>query len=524
MSNRFLKSFTYIYLLLPILIFIIGWVKPLIAIVPVVFGILIIRKMIKNSNQELEATEKIILKKDLYILFGLITLICVWGGLGGFFYQSSDWNYRNAIFRDLINYKWPVFYRNSALTYYIGIWMVPAMIGKAFLPLGEGVAWQVGNIALLLWCSIGITMVILWLIKIWKIKNLKRIIIVLVLFLGFSGLDMLGCIIQAKYHYNAVAINPNLLPANYFINNNSKNLLLEDAMHLERWTTFFQFSSMITQIFWVFNQAIVPWLITIVFMEETCVKKYALLLIVCMAYGPLPAVGLCFFMMIRGIKFLIIAIRQKKIKDFIKDIFSPENIVALFLIFPIYFFYYTNNSAINDELGNGLRIIKEVLNLKGIAIFVLFYVLEVGLYGLVLWKRNKKNELFIGAFIALIWIPFVAIGNAYDFGMRASIPALVIIDYYFVEFVIAELEKIKEAKFIEIFKSHLGFIFVILIFAFGLFTPMVEMTRGFVAIESNIPLKADNVYSLSRKRVESITNFVCVNPKENSIFFKYIAK
>lgn len=59
----------------------------------------------------------------------------LWGYLGGqtgFFYQNSDWGYRNAIYRDLITNSWPVYYpqKDTALVYYIGHWLVPAALTK----------------------------------------------------------------------------------------------------------------------------------------------------------------------------------------------------------------------------------------------------------------------------------------------------------------------------------------------------------------------------------------------------------
>lgn len=46
----------------------------------------------------------------LVLLFALMLLWGYLGGQTGFFYQNSDWGYRNAIYRDLITNSWPVYY------------------------------------------------------------------------------------------------------------------------------------------------------------------------------------------------------------------------------------------------------------------------------------------------------------------------------------------------------------------------------------------------------------------------------
>ena len=50
--------------------------------------------------------------------FWLIVLACasLWvllSGIGGVFYQNSDFTARNVFYRDLCNYDWPVIYDNS---------------------------------------------------------------------------------------------------------------------------------------------------------------------------------------------------------------------------------------------------------------------------------------------------------------------------------------------------------------------------------------------------------------------------
>ena len=66
---------------------------------------------------------------------GLLALAagwCFFAGIGYFYYQSFDYHFRNAVFRDLISYDWPVFYdkADTPLVYYMGFWLVPAALAK----------------------------------------------------------------------------------------------------------------------------------------------------------------------------------------------------------------------------------------------------------------------------------------------------------------------------------------------------------------------------------------------------------
>lgn len=49
---------------------------------------------------------------------------------------------------------------------------------------------------------------------------------------------------------------------------------------------------MTTCLFWVFNQTVVPWLMTLCVLNEKSVENYALLGLLALPFGSLPFVGL----------------------------------------------------------------------------------------------------------------------------------------------------------------------------------------------------------------------------------------
>ena len=486
MQSRTLKIYSYIYLILPVLIFFIGYLKPIISI-PISIGIcFMLFFLIKQAMNE---KEKVINKKNLLVLFIIILIICILAGQGGLFYQSADHHWRNAIFRDLVNFEWPVYYSNfnSALNYYIGHWIVPASIGKIFVPISQDLAWQIANISLLIWSTIGVTLSFLWLVKSIKMKKNKSIFLALFIFMFFSGLDILGTL---------------------FFDNSGLSQL-----HLEWWATNYQFSSMTTQLFWVFNQSIVAWLISLMFINEKSVKNFFVLIILCLPYSPLPFAGLIILFAYRGFEYLIKSIKNKNLKSFFKDVFSIQNIISIVCILPIYYFYYTTNSATSD---NGFRILSKLCTTEGIFRLLVFWFLEIGIYGIIIFPKYKKNGLFYASFLSLLIIPLFAIGGAYDFAMRASIPSITICMYFVIKYLIDSIEN-----------NNLRYkgIVLISVIILGTITSFFEYGRAINTIKETKTIRAvaDRIVTFSDKNPDEYSNFMTKMPEE-TFFFKYIVK
>lgn len=502
MKANNLKLISYAYLIVPIIIFVIGWIKPIysIPIIAMLIGISI--KIYKQCKKE-ETEEKILTSKGVGILFFCLTILCILGGHGGFFYQTTDWNERNAIFRDLINHEWPVYYpkTNCALTYYIGQWMVPAILGKiikcllsaifgiAFVKYND-IAFYFGNIILLFWNAFGVLLTSLWLLKTLKING-KKSILALVLFFAFSGLDFLGTIFTRITYTN--------------------------SLHIEWWAIFYQYSSMITQLFWVFNQCIPIWIITLIFYNEKRVNNYMLIILLSVPYSPLGTVGLAILLFGKAIILLIESIKEKRFKEFFKDVFSIQNILALISIFPIYLLYYLSNASVQgSETGGGFNILWGYLETAyNKATFVLFLILEVGIYAIVTFKKYRKNLFYYIVFLPLIIIPFFQIGYAFDFSMRASIPALVIIAVWSAECFIEIINRKEITQ---------SLVYVCVIIGLAGLTPGIEIYRGFYVAYKNQKIinVCDNIRTFDYE--SSVSNFLTSNPKESSIFYKYIAK
>ncbi|MFN8435036.1 MAG: hypothetical protein U0V18_13505 [Anaerolineales bacterium] len=400
MQTRWFYRLSILYLTLPFLLFLFGWVRLTIAI-PLAFIILFTLYKLLFINYQLPTFHW-----SLNTVYWLLT-IALWlllSGIGGYAFQNWDHNWRNVVFRDLMNFNWPVYYAQpesgpvKMLVYYVGFWLPSALIAKV-------TNWQVANFALFIWSFAGLLLVTHRLASALKTSNLKATL----LLIFFSGLDVLGTLFFAKDY-------PTLLPP---------------ITHLETWAGNLQYSSFTTQLFWVFNQAIPAWLcITLIvtlsdsaaspkgegslpLSKETLRSAQSdtrseliLLWSLCFFFAPLAAVGLLPYIIIELIK-------QTDFKSPFKHL-NPAIVLSALIIFLLSAFFFTTNTAAQSRGFQSLPLGK----------FLAFFLLEGGLLWLVLAPSKYKDPRWIVTGILLLLIPFIQLGSDRDFVMRASIAPL----------------------------------------------------------------------------------------------------
>lgn len=389
-----------------------GWLKPSLGILCSVLLIIglgnIVRSADKNEYWEIPINV-------LIVLAGVIFLWILFSGNGGFFsVQRSDLHWRNATFRDLVDYSWPVVYpeTKNALVYYFTYWLVPALFGKIF-------GFSVAKLVLFLWTFCGIYLIILYLCKILKINTVKKSFSVLFIFIVWGGLNVLGQLIAYSIKGNVVDWSV------YFV-------------WTDVFTPGFQFTPNNALLEWCYNQVIVPWLVTVMFLENQNIRNLAYLGLCVLPFAPLPFCGIVIIFAACGIKKFI----SKKNLSFLREVFSIQNIVAIISIVPVFVCFFAANSATNGVNGGGIGLYYPIQNftLERWGIFFLFLFLEFGIYSLILLKCKKNDYLFWVVNISLILIPFVRIGQSRDFCMRASIPALFILMVWVIEFFLKQNE------------------------------------------------------------------------------------
>jgi hypothetical protein len=430
MQPRWLTRISILYLVLPFILFVLGWLRLSIA-VPVVLLILwAIWKLFAQSpitNYHLPT-----LQSAFYLL--LVTFLWLFfSGIGGYTFQNWDHHWRNAVFHDLIAYDFPVIYSApekgpiQALVYYVGCWLPAAWVGKFF-------GWAAANFALFLWTWLGVLLVALQLGDVLKTSAVKTAL----LLIFFSGLDSLGALFFARDY-------PTLFPP---------------IQHLEIWSGDLQYSSFTTQLFWVFNQAVPAWLCIALLADEPITNHQSANLPIspvahklfayslCFFFAPLAALGLFPYLVIELVKHTDF---KSSFRNLCLGVLLASGIIVL-----VSFLYFSSNAAA-QERGFQAIALKD---------FLAFFLLEGGFLWLALAPLQWRHPRWAVTGLLLAVIPFVQLGGGRDFVMRASIAPL----FYL-------MMMTGEAVFQKTAPRFL-LILLYLWLAFGALTPLYEINRS----------------------------------------------
>lgn len=433
----------YIYILLPVLIFVIGWCNLWTAIIGTIV-ITVSGYFLFKTSPKIWVPES---KKDWLLLAGILLVTLIWvysSGIGALVFQNLDHNCRNAIFELLVAKPWPVITPDNTaiLTYYIGFWLPSAVLGKLFNSI------NLGYIAQIVWAAFGVFLFSYYVLATLK----KKSIFPLLLFIFFSGLDIVGVLLTQP-----------------------KAILASITTHLEWWGQPEQFSSMTTQLFWVFNQAVPAWLITMLLYHQKNNKNIILIYSCMFLTSTLPAIGLLPFIIYWGFANGESDFRKILTKSHllgaIKNGMTFQNIFGGGVITLVTHSYLSNNIA-----GGSINILGFPLPISFCCLLALFLFLEAGIYFICTFKFNKNNPLFYISAITLALTPFIKVGFGSDFVMRASIPSLILLYL----FVVQTFDKINRKKDGTIFGILLAVLMI------GAVTPLHEITRTVVQTHKGI--------------------------------------
>ncbi len=485
-SYHRLRSLSSIYIALPVMIFLGGYLKWYFAL-PGISAVGYTLYRILSKKYRMMHTGRTLYLSG-WALAGLFIAMLAWtqlGGMNGFLYQSTDYAARNAIFRDLITHKWPVTYQGgtSALVYYIGHWLPAALIGKAADAVfgSAETAWLCGRLFLWIWSSIGLTLLALMVFLFIDATDRKKRIIVLLVMILFSGMDIIGTILAKKQDLNFSI----------------------EKLHLEWWApNKYQFSSITTCLYWVFNQAIIPWMVTMLVLMDTDCSRYLFYMASCLICAPMPAVGMGILMAGKVAQLLFEHQKQKQISAWLKGTFSLSNILVFLTCIPPLAAYLLCNSMSRDIAAGpaaGITGSPIVLLVK----FLLFFALEIGAMLLLLWPANRKRFMFYVACGSLVLIPFIRVGFGTDFCMRGSIPALFLVMVYAAEFLIHtdwyKKEEVLPARYAP--NRRTLALILVGILVIGAATPVMEIYRGLyhVVTEKKLSIPCDTTYSFENE-------------------------
>ena len=484
-KGKYIQLFAYAYLCIPVLQFLLGWVRPILSI-PVAIAIVycLIRTVFKTSALQSGIFAD---KRKLIIIFAILFVWVVSSGIGGLVWQNRwDHMYRNAIFRDLVAYDWPVV--NLAgdtprgLCYYIGFWLPSAAIGKIF-------GFSIGYLFQIVWALIGVVLAFLLISEYLGAVKFKT----LLLFLFFSGLDIIPFVLYNVHSGNAGEILSRLL----------------QGEHLELLLFQFNSSSNMTLLYWLYNQTIPFWVGFMLLLREkrsaSLVFTYALLLLFAPfpTFAMLPLVVYRFFRLSPG----MLSRSGINLRQFVREAITIENVTGL-LVGLIVAAYYASNSATGK-----MQLID--LSVNTIVHFVLFLVIEFIVYFVFVFRDAKKDRIWWILFGTMAVFSFVKLGNSYDFAWRTCIPAAFYLMLLVMRYANSIAAKARWKKCL--------FLLVILL---GCITPVTEVLRTAEnTVNISLGKSDETLVCNSMKSVFDNTKDICYDNfigKQDSIFAKYL--
>ena len=494
-SSFLLAIIAYCYI--PIFIFLFGWVNYFFSVPSSLLLICLVWHFYQEAL--FDKSESIKIHWSVICLISLLLLIlCAICGYGGFVSQASDWIKHNAILQDLYTHAWPVIYNidgePALLTYYHALYLFPALLGKIFH------SPQLVEISFGIIGYIGIWLMVFSLIIVTKANCWYKQIAVFVGFVMFSGLLFP---LQKVCH---------VLTGDSYCNN---------------WHAFpigshlLQYRSIFVMLRWVGPQCFIAWLCLILFVEyKEHIKWYSIIALPALMSGTWAFLGLVVIM----IYYLVISLIYKKYNW--KEIISVSNLLPALLPGLILVLYLLGNKVIqgNGESNNefGLTIYH---NSEWLFLF-LFYIFIYGVYTITIWHHNRKDILFYAIPLSLISIPLFSIGSEIDFIMGVSIPAIVLLFIYVIQFLFATNTSTGRGKYLFAFLKCCVIIFFIL----GAQYPFAEgksiiYSKSWHLHNDYAEQTMDLCFRTGEdKRINILwENYVNTN-LDKSIYYKYISK
>ncbi len=379
------------YLLLPVLIFLLTWLRAPYNAVCFTLTLLcyagIVRKSIASKRGE-----KVQISSHIWVWIGFCIILTVLSGAGGVVWQKPDWAKHNVILNDLIDYPWPVYYGQSSmvpdttLVYYLAYYLPAALVGKL-------IGWQGGQWALGVWTGIGLLLLacLVGTRGRWTPQQFT-------LFFLMSGADIAGILATQIF-------SPYSLP----------------FPQLEQYANGLQFSSIMTQLMWVPQHAIAGWLaVSMLYRSDRTVRvdhTTSLTTAVLWYWSPFVAIG------------YILIIAPYILRN-LHRMWSMHTVWSVVLTIIVVWFYQSAVTSGRGQWDFYLTSGPDILGNVGLLTASLIIDIMIPcILAALMWHALHREErrMLLWSVFVLVTVSMIRYGKGPDFVMRASIPALTIL-------------------------------------------------------------------------------------------------
>lgn len=335
--------------------------------------------------------------------FGLV--LCLLGGEGHFFYTPRDWLVRDAVLADLVHSGANTLYREGGTDYILraplGAYLVPSLVGHV-----AGLA--AAHVAFLLQNAVVVGVTCYFVATIAPNLGTAHKVAMLLVFIGFSGLDALPVLLaEANEWLHGAPFMP--------------------FHHMEWWGLYFspvrmQYTSHVALIFWAINHMAPGWwfgMLSLLYVRGAV--PFALLPVsfaAMLLWSPLAMMGAAPFL-------AFFALERLFLRSLQRDDLAAIGVSLAFL--PIAYYLTIDNGGVAKEWL--------VFQDGFLARYLAHLAVEIPQAAIVLYAWTKVepcDRRIVALTLGLLLIfPIYSIGLYNDFTMRASIAPLFVLSYIF---------------------------------------------------------------------------------------------
>jgi TRAP-type C4-dicarboxylate transport system permease small subunit len=277
--------------------------------------------------------------------------------------------------------------------------------------------------------------------------------------------------------------------------------------HIEWWSQHFQYSSNVTQIFWVFNQSVPVWLLLIFMLQLKDNRYIAGISALAFAYSPWATIWMVPIALVGS----FYHVKSKK------TVFNVANMAVPLCMLTVFGAFYMASSGSSEKI---MFITQRYPNqtVKILLIYLVFVLLEFGILFLAMGRdiwQNKYSWIIVGE---LLLLPLFSDTDGNTI-MRGSIPALFLLMYMVCGFLM-------EKKAVHPCRRWI----VILVLCIGMVTPFTEINRSIQLTLKYGAITQEQVYSFrsiqtdDEAYLKKIKSQFMVEDYESTFFFRYLAR
>lgn len=410
-SARSLDCFSFAagaYLLVPNLIFLIGWFHPVVALPVAALGFW---ELARRAPESFVGPRERVNRRALLLILVVVACWVALGGAGHFFFANHDWRVRDAVLGDLVFGAWPAAYANSGgdpllLRSAMGFFLPAALVGKVL-----GIAWV--DWAMYCWTVLGTTIFVLLLPLPRRPGLLLLASLLIVCF--FSGMDLLGF------------------------------LLVHDRLpnfpHAIEWWVPYSYSSLSAQLFWAPNHSLPIWILTaLIYRHWAHAAIWRLMFFVLplsLIWTPFAIAGVLPLLLIAALRWW--KIRQALGIDYRLALFS----VVLTYVSLRFITLDLGGLPIHSPAGVTQGTNVSMFPVPSLTDYLVFVEIEFGILALALLPTLRHSfGMYWIAVGSLLLLPIVSLGPSKDTMLRLSVPPLIVL----LILVLSNLQDWAEAK------------------------------------------------------------------------------